>query len=246
MLNPCDLPEGDERQVHCSFKATASQSVKVSRFLTCCLFAMTVLSMPTQRIAILISGGGSNMRAIVEASNRRRWNDRFGAVISGVVSNQAAAAGLQWAEAQGIPTRVCPHRDYPSREAFDEALMQAVDGLSDQATPDWVVLAGFMRILTPAFVQHYDGRLLNIHPSLLPAFPGLNTHQRAIEMGCRIAGATVHRVTAALDHGEILGQAAVPVLADDTPDQLAARVLTQEHRLYPDVLERLLQTRLQA
>ena len=207
---------------------------------------MTVHPKPTQRIAILISGGGSNMRAIVEALHKRRWNDRYGAVIAGVVSNQASASGLHWAEAQGIATRVCSHRDYASREAFDEALMQAVDSLTDQTPPDWVVLAGFMRILTPAFVEHYDGRLLNIHPSLLPAFPGLHTHQRAIEMGCRFAGATVHRVTAALDHGEILGQAVVPVLADDTPDRLAARVLTQEHRLYPNVLEQLLQVRLQA
>ena len=207
---------------------------------------MTFLPKPTQRIAILISGGGSNMRAIVESLHKRRWRERYGALIAGVVSNQAAAVGLQWAEAQGIPTRVCSHRDYASREVFDAALMQVVDGLTGGERPDWVVLAGFMRILTPAFVDHYEGRLLNIHPSLLPAFPGLHTHQRAIEMGCRFAGATVHRVTAALDHGDILGQAVVPVLADDTPDQLAARVLTQEHRLYPDVLERLLQIRLEA
>ena len=193
-----------------------------------------------QNIVILISGGGSNMRAIVEASVRRNWRARFGAKVSGVISNQATAEGLKWASDRGLATAVCAHRDHATREAFDSALLKTIDQMAGGEGPHWVVLAGFMRILTPAFVSHYAGRLVNIHPSLLPAFPGLQTHQRAIEMGCLFSGATVHKVTAELDHGEILGQAVVPILKTDRPDTLAARVLTQEHRLYPEVIERLL------
>ena len=195
----------------------------------------------TQNLVILISGSGSNMQAIVRAAQARRWADRFGARIAGVVSNRPDAKGLAWAQEQGLPTRVVDHKHFESREAFDAELMRVVDALDPQGRPAWVVLAGFMRILTPAFVQHYEGRLLNIHPSLLPAFPGLHTHQRAIGAGCKFAGATVHRVTDELDHGEYLDQAAVPVMPHDTPDSLAARVLTQEHILYPRVIERLLQ-----
>jgi len=191
-------------------------------------------------IVVLISGGGSNMQAIVRAAQTRQWQSRFGAHIAGVVSNQPSAKGLAWAREQGLPTACVEHRQYPSREAFDAALIAAVEGLTPGQTPAWVVLAGFMRILTPVFVDRYAGRLLNIHPSLLPAFPGLHTHQRAIEAGCRFAGATVHRVTAELDHGEYLDQVVVPILTDDTPDTLAARVLTQEHQMYPRVIERLL------
>jgi len=182
-----------------------------------------------KNIVILISGGGSNMAAIVRAAERDRWPERFGARIAAVVSNKADAGGLAVARAHGIATAVVPHKDFATREAFDEALAKAVDAHS----PALVVLAGFMRILTPGFVGRYAGRLVNIHPSLLPAFPGLNTHQRAIEAGCKVAGVTVHQVTTELDHGPILAQAAVPVLPDDTADTLAARVLSQEHLLYP-------------
>lgn len=182
-----------------------------------------------KNIVILISGGGSNMAAIVRAAERDRWADRFGARIAAVVSNKAEAGGLALARLHGIDTAVVPHKDFASREAFDEALAKVVDGYS----PALVVLAGFMRILTPGFVGRYAGRLVNIHPSLLPAFPGLHTHQRAIEAGCKVAGVTVHQVTTELDHGPILAQAAVPVLPDDTAATLAGRVLAQEHLLYP-------------
>lgn len=183
-------------------------------------------------IVILISGSGSNMAAIVRRAQQDHWQARLGARVCAVISNKADARGLQFAQEQGIATAVLDHKAYSSREAFDAALMQLID----RHAPALVVLAGFMRILTPAFVAHYAGRLLNIHPSLLPAFPGLHTHQRAIEAGCRFAGATVHQVTAELDHGPILAQAVVPVLSDDTPDSLAARVLTQEHRIYPQAV----------
>ncbi|ABM95592.1 phosphoribosylglycinamide formyltransferase [Methylibium petroleiphilum] len=178
-----------------------------------------------KRIVILISGRGSNMEAIVEACAAQAWPAR----ISAVISNRADAAGLDYAAARGIATSAVEHRAYPDRERFDAALAEAID----QHAPDLVVLAGFMRILTAGFVQRYAGRLLNIHPSLLPAFTGLHTHRRAIEAGCKLAGATVHYVTAELDHGPIVAQAAVPVLPDDTEQTLAARVLASEHRLYP-------------
>ena len=191
-------------------------------------------------IVVLISGQGSNMQAIVRAARERQWDKRWGARVVGVVSNRPESAGLLWAREQGLATAAVDHKAYDGREAFDAALMQAVDGLATNGRPDLVVLAGFMRILTPGFVAHYAGRLVNIHPSLLPAFPGLHTHRRAIEAGCRFAGATVHRVTAELDHGEYLEQAVVPVLPDDTADSLAARVLTQEHLIYPRAIERVL------
>ena len=191
-----------------------------------------------KNIVILISGSGSNMAAIVERGRAQRWQARFGARVAAVISNKAAAPGLAWAKEQGITTAALDHTAYADREAFDAALVAEID----RHQPALVVLAGFMRILTPGFVRHYEGRLVNIHPSLLPAFTGLKTHQRAIEMGCRFAGATVHRVTSELDHGEILAQAVVPVLPGDTPDTLAERVLTQEHLMYPLAVERLLQT----
>lgn len=199
--------------------------------------------MPSQtdkNIVILISGAGSNMAAIVRAAQQQRWPERLGARVAAVVSNRANAKGLDFAREQGIATAVLDHKGFDSREAFDAELVRAIDGFDPQGRPALVVLAGFMRILTPGFVAHYDGRLVNIHPSLLPAFPGLHTHQRAIEAGCRFAGATVHRVTAELDHGEFLDQAVVPVLPGDTPEVLAARVLTQEHIIYPRAVERLL------
>ncbi|MGE0348111.1 phosphoribosylglycinamide formyltransferase [Hydrogenophaga sp.] len=190
-----------------------------------------------KNIVILISGSGSNMAAIVETARTQRWQTRFGARVAAVISNKAAAQGLVWAKAQGIATAALDHTAYASREDFDAALMSGID----RHEPGLVVLAGFMRILTPGFVRHYEGRLVNIHPSLLPAFTGLKTHQRAIDMGCRFAGATVHRVTSELDHGEILDQAVVPVMPGDTAETLAARVLTQEHLIYPRAIEALLQ-----
>jgi len=172
---------------------------------------------------ILISGRGSNMQAIVEA--------RTGLDIRAVIANRPDAAGLPWAAARGLATQCVDHRSFGSREAFDASLANAIDAHS----PDYVLLAGFMRILTPEFVGRFPGRLVNIHPSLLPAFPGLFTHRRALEAGVKLHGATVHFVTAELDHGPIIAQAAVPVLDGDTEDTLAARVLAQEHRLYPMV-----------
>ena len=193
-------------------------------------------------IVILISGGGSNMAAIVRAAQAQRWQARWGARVSAVISNKADAGGLVFAREHGIATAVVDHRGFSEqpqpREAFDAALMAEID----RHQPSLVVLAGFMRILTPGFVAHYEGSLINIHPSLLPAFPGLHTHQRALDEGCRFAGATVHRVTAELDHGPILAQAVVPVLPHDTADTLAARVLTQEHRIYPEAVAALLQS----
>ena len=190
-----------------------------------------------KNIVILISGGGSNMAAIVQTAEREHWQDRHGARVAAVLSNKADAKGLVLARERGIATAVLDHKAYGTREEFDAALMAAIDAHQ----PALVVLAGFMRILTPGFVAHYAGRLLNIHPSLLPAFPGLHTHRRAIEAGCKFAGATVHQVTAELDHGPILAQAVVPVLAQDDEHSLAARVLTQEHQIYPRAIVELLQ-----
>ena len=195
-----------------------------------------------KNIVILISGGGSNMTAIVRSAEREQWATRFGARVAAVVSNKVDAKGLEFAKAQGIATHVLDHKAYPSREAFDETLAATVGAYDTPEQPALVVLAGFMRILTPTFVDRFAGRLTNIHPSLLPAFTGLHTHQRAIEAGCKYAGATVHLVTAELDHGPILDQAVVPVLPDDTADALAARVLTQEHIIYPRAIAQLLQS----
>jgi phosphoribosylglycinamide formyltransferase-1 len=190
-----------------------------------------------KNIVILISGGGSNMAAIVRAAQRDNWRGRFGAAVQAVISNRPDAGGLAFAREQGIATQVVDHKQFASREDFDAALAAEIDRFA----PALVVLAGFMRILTPGFVARYEGRLLNIHPSLLPAFPGLHTHQRAIEAGCRFGGATVHQVTAELDFGPILAQAAVPIVPGDTPATLAARVLSQEHLLYPRAIAELLQ-----
>ena len=170
-------------------------------------------------LVILISGRGSNMQAMVEA----------GLPVAAVISNRADAAGLAYAEGRGIATAVVAHRNYATREAFDAALAQAIDGFR----PDLVALAGFMRILTEGFVLRYQGRMLNIHPSLLPAFPGLDTHGRALAAGVKLHGCSVHFVTAELDHGPLVIQAAVPVHPQDDEAQLAARVLAQEHRIYP-------------
>jgi phosphoribosylglycinamide formyltransferase-1 len=193
-----------------------------------------------KHIVILISGSGSNMAAIIRTAQEHHWAKHLNARVSAVISNKADAEGLVLAKQHGIATAVVEHKafaDQPQpRDAFDAALMAEID----THQPHLVVLAGFMRILTDGFVAHYEGRLINIHPSLLPAFPGLHTHKRAIEAGCKFAGATVHRVTAELDHGPILAQAIVPVLPDDTADTLAARVLTQEHLIYPKAVAELL------
>ena len=194
-----------------------------------------------KNIVILISGGGSNMAAIVKAAQREGWAEHHGARVAAVISNKADAKGLQFASAQGIVTEVLDHKAYPSREAFDTALAQVIDRYESPGQPVLVLLAGFMRILSPGFVNRYAGRLVNIHPSLLPAFAGLHTHQRAIDAGCQVAGATVHQVTAELDHGPILAQAVVPILPGDSADALAARVLTQEHLIYPRAIAQLLQ-----
>lgn len=177
------------------------------------------------------------MQAIVERCAQEAW----AAEVVAVISNKPDASGLAWAAQRGLNTAAIDHKAFASRETFDAALAQEID----QHAPDVVVLAGFMRILTPGFVQRYQGRLLNIHPSLLPAFPGLHTHRKAIEAGCTVAGATVHLVTADLDHGPIVAQAVVPVQPDDDEDSLAARILIGEHRIYPAAVRWLLQGRLE-
>jgi phosphoribosylglycinamide formyltransferase-1 len=189
-----------------------------------------------KNIVILISGGGSNMAAIVRAAQRDNWRKLYGAQVAAVISNRPDAKGLALAREHMIATDVVDHKRFETREAFDAELARVID----MRQPALVVLAGFMRILTPGFVERYQGRLLNIHPSLLPAFPGLHTHQRAIDAGCKFGGVTVHQVTAELDFGPILDQAVVPIVPGDTADALAARVLTQEHILYPRAIAQLL------
>ncbi|MDO4433874.1 MAG: phosphoribosylglycinamide formyltransferase [Alysiella sp.] len=178
-----------------------------------------------KNIVILISGRGSNMQALVKSNIPD-------ARIVAVLSNQPNAAGLAWAKAQGIETASLNHKDFPDRTSFDVAMMSLIDAYQ----PDLVVLAGFMRILTPEFCRHYEGRCINIHPSLLPAFTGLHTHRRAIEEGCRVAGCTVHFVTAELDNGPIIAQGVVPIADDDDENSLAARVLAIEHRILPQAV----------
>ena len=176
-------------------------------------------------IVILISGRGSNMQAVVEAAVPN-------ADIRAVLSNNENAAGLAWASSRGIATAALNHKNFPDRESFDRAMMELID----RHQPDLVVLAGFMRILTPAFCAHYEGRLINIHPSLLPAFTGLHTHERALAAGCRVAGCTVHFVTPELDCGPVIVQGVVPILDGDTADDIAARVLKVEHQLLPQAV----------
>lgn len=190
-----------------------------------------------KQVVILISGRGSNMEAIVRACAAERWN----ACIRAVVSNRADAAGLLFAQQHGIATAVVEHGKFPTRVAFDEELARTVESFGAHI----VVLAGFMRILGDDFVARHAGRMVNIHPSLLPAFPGLHTHQRAIDAGCKLAGATVHLVTSTLDVGPIVMQAVVPVLADDTAATLAGRVLQREHEIYPRALRWLVDDLLQ-
>jgi len=181
-------------------------------------------------VVVLISGRGSNMESIL----------RSGVPVAAVISNEARAGGLQIAERRGVPTRVVPHREHATREAFDAALAAEIDRFA----PKLVAMAGFMRIVTPGFVERYSGRLVNIHPSLLPAFAGLSTHARALAAGVKVHGCTVHFVTRELDHGPIIVQAAVPVLAGDTAQVLAARVLREEHQVYPIAIRWFLEGRL--
>lgn len=178
-----------------------------------------------KNIVILISGRGSNMQSIVNANIA-------GARVAAVLSNNPDAAGLAWAAERGIATAALNHREFPNRLAFDQAMMKLID----EYKPDLLVLAGFMRILTPEFCEHYQGRCMNIHPSILPAFPGLHTHQRAIDEGCRFAGCTIHFVTAQLDNGPIITQGIVPILDNDSEADLAARVLKVEHQILPQAV----------
>lgn len=178
-----------------------------------------------KNIVILISGRGSNMQAIVNAGIPD-------VRIAAVLSNSAIAAGLAWAAERGIPTASLNHKDFASRGAFDQAMIEKIDAYQ----PDLVVLAGFMRILTPEFCARYEGRLMNIHPSILPSFTGLHTHERALEAGCRVAGCTIHFVTPELDCGPIISQGVVPIFDNDTVDDIAARVLKVEHRLFPQAI----------
>jgi len=189
-----------------------------------------------KNIVILISGRGSNMEAIIHAAAAEKWPARIAAVIS----NRADAVGLRTAALAGIPTATVEHGNYPDRVSFDRALAEQIDFFQ----PDLVVLAGFMRILSAGFVEHYRGCLLNIHPSLLPSFPGLSTHRRALEAGVRFHGATVHFVTQTLDHGPIVDQAVVPVFEDDVEETLAQRVLSEEHRIYPEAVRGIVEGRI--
>ncbi len=189
-----------------------------------------------KRIVILISGRGSNMEAIQQRCVEQGWP----ATVVAVIANRADAAGLAYAAGQGVATAVVDHRAHASREAFDAELARVIDSHA----PDLVVLAGFMRILGPAFVQRFEGRLLNIHPSLLPAFPGLHTHRRALAAGCKAVGATVHFVTPELDHGPIVMQSVVPVRPGDDEHALAARVLATEHVIYPQAVRWFVEGRL--
>ena len=189
-----------------------------------------------KNIVILISGRGSNMEAVVRAAESQGWPARIAAVIS----NKPEAGGLAFAQARGIPIAVVANKDFATRAEFDARLQETIDGFA----PDLVVLAGFMRILTAPFVEHYAGRMMNIHPSLLPLFPGLHTHQQAIDAGVTEHGATVHFVTAELDHGPAVLQARVPVLPGDTEDTLSARVLVEEHKIYPRAVQLFVEGRL--
>jgi phosphoribosylglycinamide formyltransferase-1 len=189
-----------------------------------------------KNIVILISGRGSNMEAIIHAAAAEKWPARIAAVIS----NRADAVGLRTAALAGIPTATVEHGNYPDRVSFDRALAEQIDFFQ----PDLVVLAGFMRILSAGFVEHYRGCLLNIHPSLLPSFPGLSTHRRALEAGVRFHGATVHFVTQTLDHGPIVDQAVVPVFEDDVEETLAQRVLSEEHRIYAEAVRGIVEGRI--
>jgi phosphoribosylglycinamide formyltransferase-1 len=192
-----------------------------------------------KNIVVLISGRGTNLAALLQTAHSERWNDTLDAAITAVISNRADAPGLDVAQRAGIATGVVDHRAFATRQEFDRALAAEID----RHQPAVVLLAGFMRVLTPEFVRHYEGRLINIHPSLLPLFPGLKTHQRALDAGVRVHGATVHYVSDQVDSGGIIAQAVVPVLPDDDAETLASRVLEQEHRLLPRALRLVLEQR---
>lgn len=193
------------------------------------------MSEDRSRVVIFISGGGSNMVALARAA----MAEDFPAEVVGVISDKADAGGLAKAQAMGIPTFAFHRRDYPNKDAHEAAILACLAMLR----PDVICLAGYMRLLSADFIRHYEGRILNIHPSLLPLFPGLHTHQRAIDSGMAEAGCTVHVVTEGMDEGPVLAQQAVPVLDGDTADALAARVLVEEHRLYPETLRNFILSR---
>lgn len=192
------------------------------------------MSFARKRVVVLISGGGSNMLALADACAA----DDFPAEIVGVISDKSSAGGLAKAQARGIPTFAFERKDYASKAEHEQAVLDALASLQ----PDLVCLAGYMRLLSADFIRPYEGRILNIHPSLLPLFPGLHTHQRALDAGMKVAGCTVHYVTEGMDEGPIIAQAVVPVLAGDTAESLAARVLTVEHKTYPMVLKAIAQS----
>ena len=195
--------------------------------------------MTLKNIVVLISGRGTNLDAMLKAAADERWSEQPGAQVAAVISNRAEAPGLEVARAAGVPWHVVSHTEYGSRQAFDEALARTIDRYS----PALVVLAGFMRVLTAGFVRRYEGRLVNIHPSLLPLFPGLSTHRQALAAGVRVHGATVHFVSTEVDGGAIIAQAAVPVQPGDDEERLAARVLEEEHRLLPRAVRLVLEGR---
>ncbi|MFD4121143.1 phosphoribosylglycinamide formyltransferase [Alcaligenes faecalis] len=195
---------------------------------------MTDSTLPC-RLVVLISGRGSNLQAIGELIKTAGLNGR----IEAVISNKGDAPGLEWAQRQGLPTETVSHREFATREAFDQALARVID----RYQPDYVLLAGFMRILSTGFVQHYAGKLINIHPSLLPSFPGLNTHQQALDAGVQFHGCSVHFVTPVLDDGPIIAQSIVPVLHDDDAKTLAERVLATEHHVYTEAVRWLIEGR---
>ncbi len=190
----------------------------------------------------MISGGGSNMKSIIKRSQKAQWLKRYQTQIGLVLSNDPLASGIDWAKGQGLSTAIVDHKNFLQeknpRRAFEDALIHTLEPLA----PDLIVLAGFMRILSPHFVSRYTNKLMNIHPSLLPAFTGLHTHQRAIDAGVKFAGASVHWVSDVVDAGQIIDQAVVPILPGDTASGLASRVLTQEHLLYPRAIENWLKT----
>jgi phosphoribosylglycinamide formyltransferase 1 len=198
--------------------------------------------MSRHNLVVVLSGRGTNLAALLDAATREAWTQTFDARVAAVISNEADAAGLTVARAAGVPTVIVAHRAYPSRAAFDEALADAIDAFS----PSLVILAGFMRVLGEPFVQRFAGRLINIHPSLLPLFPGLHTHRRALAAGVRVHGATVHFVTAEVDSGGIIAQAALAVLPEDDEASLAARVLACEHELLPRAVRLILQGRVRS
>ena len=230
-VHPIEITDGQSTSRSCRKLGGAAEYVHKIAFRVAINYIVGMLSIVT-----LISGRGSNFEAIVKTAQKERWPVRF----AGVIANHSAAKGLDFARSQAIPAYVIEHKEHADRQSFDAALIQKIDELG----ADLVVLAGFMRILTPDFIRHFEGRLINIHPALLPAFPGLHTHERALEAGVKEHGATVHFVNEGVDEGPIICQAAVPVQDDDDADSLAARVLSAEHQIYPRAVKWFLDGRL--